>query len=117
MLYEDSNINELSLTELKNLLQNRDMPTFCKACDALCAKGNYTAFSILKEHLNDKDIYKRLYTFKAIFRTPYAKEITDRLEAALLGNEKWFYDNAFNILINQDISVNEDILKLSLIHI
>ncbi len=92
MLDQDQNTTELPLAELKDLLQTRDMPAFCKVCDALCAKGNYTAFSILKEYLNDKDIYKRLYTFKTIFRMPYAKEITDRLEAALLGNEKWFYD-------------------------
>ena len=78
---------ELSVEELNKMLSSPIMNDFSLACAALSYKNDVAAYEAMKNHINDKDKYRRLYILKTIFRHPNAVELVDFLESAILSED------------------------------
>ena len=101
---------ESSIKELGVLLDSSVMSDFTLACEALSYKRDDAAYQLMKQHIKDRDKYRRLYILKTIFRHPRAVELLDFLEGALLSDDPLFVRNALNVISEHRIKVSEALL-------
>ena len=106
---------ELSVEELSKMLSSPIMQDFCLACEALSYKNDDTAYETMKNYINDKDKYRRLYILKTIFRHPNAVELVDFLENAIASEDFLFVENGLLVICEHKIKISDELL-LSVIY-
>ena len=98
------------LSEILADLNSSEMRRFCAACDALSCREE-TGFELLKPYRSAKDIYRKLYVFKVIYRNPYAAAIDDWIEEELESSDIRFVSAALMNIIDFQKEFNEDKLR------
>lgn len=106
---------DLPFEKLKEMLYSPIMKSFCLACEALSENTSEEAYKALKPFIFDKDKYRRLYVLKVIFKNPFAQELINELEKALLSDDIIFVEAGLFIVKGYNVRVKENILKESII--
>lgn len=106
---------DLSVEELSKMLSSPIMQDFSLACEALSYKNDNAAYEAMKNYINDKDKYRRLYILKTIFRHPNAVELVDFLESAITSEDFLFVENGLLVISEYKIKVSDELL-LSVIY-
>lgn len=101
---------ELSVEELNKMLSSPIMKDFSLACEALSYKNDVAAYEAMKNHINNRDKYRRLYILKTIFRHPNAVELVDFLENAIASNDFFFVENGLIVISEHQIKVSDSLL-------
>ena len=101
---------ELSIEELSKMLSSPIMQDFSLACEALSYKNDDAAYEAMKNHINDKDKYRRLYILKTIFRHPKAVELDGFLENAITSEDFLFVENGLIVISEHQIKVSDSLL-------
>ena len=97
---------DLSVEELSKMLSSPIMQDFSLACEALSYKNDNAAYEAMKNYINDKDKYRRLYILKTIFRHPNAVELVDFLESAITSEDFLFVENGLLVISEYKITVS-----------
>ena len=101
---------ELSIEELSKMLSSPIMQDFSLACEALSYKNDDAAYEAMKNYINDKDKYRRLYILKTIFRHPKAVELDGFLENAITSEDFLFVRNGLIVISEHQIKVSDSLL-------
>ena len=101
----------LSIAQLAIMCNSNKMPDFAVACEALTQQKNHAAYEILKSHIHDKDKYRRLYVLKKIFRMPYASELAEEVENAVMSDDVLFVSTGLSIAYKYNIPLPENAIK------
>lgn len=101
---------ELSLGELKTMMESSDMQTFMIACEALRLAQNDASYALLKQYIAHSDLYKRRYVISVIFGYPQAAELVPHLELALGSEKPFLWGTALDVIIQEKVRVAEEAL-------
>ncbi|MBQ9745456.1 MAG: hypothetical protein IJW21_01370 [Clostridia bacterium] len=102
---------EATIAELQEMLASGEMKDFTLACEALSRREEREAYEAMKQYIDHKDKYRRLYVLKTIFRHPCAaRELIPWLEENIASGEKWFSENGLEVVAKFGVKINREFL-------
>ena len=84
----------LSLSEIKKMMETNDMQTFVIACHALRFSRTHEAYMLLKKYITTKDKYKLRCILEVIFDYEESVELVSYLVEALQSKERYLITTA-----------------------
>ncbi len=107
---------DLPLDELKEMLApSHTMKYFSLACEALSCHGSPEAYEIMKARIADRDIHRRLYILKTIFRYPQASELAGFLEEFVSSEDLSLAQSGLRVISEYRVKISERILPDAII--
>lgn len=98
----------LTLSELEEMMGSSDMQTFAVACEALRLANSQAAYELLKKYISVSDLYKRRYVLSVIYDYPSAAELVSELEHTLQSDELFLVTTALDNIIQGKVRVADE---------
>ena len=99
------------LSELEDMLRDKEMQRYCLACEALSWRTDEESFRLLAEQLAVSDRWRRLYAFRVIYRSPHAAGLAAHAVRQLLSDDPSFVLAALEIIEEHRLPCPEAAMK------
>lgn len=99
------------LSELEDMLRDKEMQRYCLACEALSWRTDEESFRLLAEQLDVADRWRRLYAFRVIYRSPHAAGLASLAVRQLLSDDPSFVLAALEIIEEHGLPCPEAAMK------
>ena len=100
----------LTLSELEEMMESSNMQAFAVACEALRLVNTRQAYEILKKYIRVLDRYKRRYVLSVIFDFSDSNELISELEYALQSEDIILVTTALNNIIQGKVRVKDELV-------
>lgn len=99
------------LSELEDMLRDKEMQRYCLACEALSWRTDEESFRLLAAQLDVADRWRRLYAFRVIYRSPHAAGLASLAVRQLLSDDPSFVLAALEIIEEHGLPCPEAAMK------